>query len=162
MVTQQENELFRQAVKDVRPLNIHSSRVLLKKKKPINKKLPSIDWDETNFTTCKVDEDLFFVRDGLQQKIIKKLRQGKMSIAACLDLHGMTIPKANLALQKFLFICQQKELRNVLIIHGKGSAIIKSAINTWLRNYPDTLAFCSSKPKYGGLGAIYLLLNKPN
>jgi len=162
MVTQQENELFRQAVKDVRPLNIHSSRVLLKKKKPINKKLPSIDWDETNFTTCKVDEDLFFVRDGLQQKIIKKLRQGKMSIAACLDLHGMTIPKANLALQKFLFICQQKELRNVLIIHGKGSAIIKSAINTWLRNYPDTLAFCSAKPKDGGLGAIYLLLNKPN
>jgi len=162
MVTQQENELFRQAVKDVRPLNIHSSRVLLKKKKPINKKLPSIDWDETNFTTCKVDEDLFFVRDGLQQKIIKKLRQGKMSIAAYLDLHGMTIPKANLALQKFLFICQQKELRNVLIIHGKGSAIIKSAINTWLRNYPDTLAFCSAKPKDGGLGAIYLLLNKPN
>jgi len=162
MVTQQENELFRQAVKDVRPLNIHSSRVLLKKKKPINKKLPSIDWDETNFTTCKVDEDLFFVRDGLQQKIIKKLRQGKMSIAAYLDLHGMTIPKANLALQKFLFICQQKELRNVLIIHGKGSAIIKSAINTWLRNYPDTLAFCSAKPKDGGLGTIYLLLSKPD
>lgn len=157
-----KNELFRQAVKDVTPLNIHSSRIVLKKKKPFIKKLPSINLDATNFTTCKVDEDLFFVRDGLQQKTIKKLRQGKMPIAACLDLHGMTTPEANAALQRFLFMCQQKKLRNVLIIHGKGAAIIKSAINTWLRNYPDTLAFCSAQPKDGGLGAIYLLLSKLN
>jgi DNA-nicking Smr family endonuclease len=106
------------------------------------------------------NEDLFFARTGLQHKTIKKLRQGKMSIEACLDLHGMTIPKAETALEEFLFMCQQEELRNVLIIHGKGAGIIKNTINTWLRDYPDTLAFCSAKPKDGGLGAVYLLLRK--
>ena len=154
-----KNELFRQAVQDVKPLD--SSRVLLKKKKPISKKMPNIEWDVINFATCNVDEDLFFVIDGLQPKTIKKLRQGKLPIAACLDLHGMTILEANENLQKFLFMCQQNELRHVLIIHGKGSGILKSAINTWLRSYSDTLAFCSAQPKDGGLGAIYLLLSKP-
>jgi len=166
MVNKQEVDLFQQAVKDVRPLNKdNTSRVVLRKKtRPqvpktdINHKLPNSDWDEHNFTICKADEDLFFARTGLQHKTIKKLRQGKMPILASLDLHGLTIPQANATLQEFLVKCQQKELHKVLLIHGKGSAIIKSAINTWLRNYPHTLAFCSAKPKDGGPGAIYLLL----
>ena len=108
-----------------------------------------------------MQKDLFFARTGLQQKNIKKLRQGKMPIAARLDLHGMTIPEAEDALEEFLLMCQQEELRSVLIIHGKGAGIIKNAINTWLRDYPDTLAFSSAKPKDGGLGAVYLLLRKP-
>ena len=114
------------------------------------------------YMESKMPEDyLFFSHSGLQEKTIKKLRQGKMPIAAILDLHGMTIPQAEDALQEFLLMCQQEELRHVLIIHGKGAGIIKNTVNTWLRDYPDTLAFCSAKPKDGGSGALYLLLRRP-
>lgn len=107
------------------------------------------------------DDYLLFTRTGLQERTIKKFRQGKMPIEAILDLHGMTVFAAEDALQEFLLMCQHEELRYVLIIHGKGTGILKNAVNNWLREYPDTLAFCSAKPKDGGSGALYLLLRRP-
>jgi DNA-nicking Smr family endonuclease len=52
----------------------------------------------------------------------------------------------------------------VRIIHGKGlrsrhkGPVIKTKVNTWLRQRDDILAFCSARPVDGGTGAIYVLL----
>ena len=122
--------------------------------------MPNLDYFTDDFLSCEVNAELFFARPDLPQSTIKNLRQGKMPIFARIDLHGMTIAQAKITLQKFLFGCQQQNIRSVLIIHGKGSGIIKSAINSWLTNYPNTLCFCSAKPQDGGTGAVYLLLSR--
>ncbi|MCK4608169.1 MAG: Smr/MutS family protein [Gammaproteobacteria bacterium] len=165
-----DSELFRKAMAGVKPISKrHLARVVARKKvAPKLRKLqltamkPKIEWQgfNDNFALCDVNDELFFVRPGVQNKTIKQLRQGKMNLEACLDLHGMTVAVAREELQRFLAGCEQERYRCVLIIHGKGSATIKSAVNGWLREYKNTLCFCSAKPKDGGLGAVYLLLRK--
>jgi DNA-nicking Smr family endonuclease len=54
--------------------------------------------------------------------------------------------------------------RCVQIVHGKGynspgnQPVLKNDINLWLRQHQDVLAFCSTPPKAGGTGALYVLL----
>ena len=57
-------------------------------------------------------------------------------------------------------------MRCVCIVHGKGlhsvdgKAVLKSAVNDWLRKIDDVLAFCSAKNSDGGVGALYVLLRR--
>ncbi len=105
-----------------------------------------------------------FARPGLQHSLLRKLRQGRVARAAELDLHGMTVPEARLALQRFLLHCRQRGLRCVCIIHGKGyrspqgRPVLKARLNGWLRQWEDVLAFCPARPADGGGGALYVLL----
>ncbi len=103
-----------------------------------------------------------FFRSGLQHKMIHKMRTGNYEIEAKLDLHGMNVGEAREALARFLLECQQRKIRQVLIIHGKGRAnqvpVLKNKLNHWLRQTRDILAFCSAKSKEGGTGAMYVLL----
>lgn len=172
MISKEEKELFREEVKDVKPLDKkYSEKVNIKKpvSKIRRKNFSGINFDDdvhekileyNNITPCGVDDFLFFVRSGVQEKTIKRLRQGKMLMQMKLDLHGLTVAEAMERLEDFLFYAQKNNIRTALIIHGKGSAKIKSAVNTWLKNYSGTLAFCSAQAKDGGLGAVYLLLKK--
>ena len=54
--------------------------------------------------------------------------------------------------------------RCVRIIHGKGlrsggrGAVLKSALNDWLKRHHDVMAFASAKGIDGGTGALYVLL----
>jgi DNA-nicking Smr family endonuclease len=41
---------------------------------------------------------------------------------------------------------------------GSRGAVLKSAVNTWLRHHYDVLAFTSAKGIDGGTGAVYVLL----
>jgi DNA-nicking Smr family endonuclease len=103
-------------------------------------------------------------RPGLQRRILRRLRRGHYSLAAELDLHGMTVPVARVALQAFLQECRRRDLRCVRIIHGKGrrssneGPVLKVKVDRWLRQREDVLAFCSAQPADGGTGAIYVLL----
>jgi DNA-nicking Smr family endonuclease len=168
MPTEEDKTIFRQAVQGVRPLHPrHLTRASLVNKKTHRRPIRQIfeventvKIFEQNYAEVAADEQLLFFQPSLQPKNLKKLRQGKMEIDAILDLHSMTIAEAKGALEKFLTRCQNQDLRSVLIIHGKGLAKIKSAVNTWLREYALTLAFSSAVPKDGGAGAVYLLLKK--
>ena len=103
---------------------------------------------------------------GLQHKVMKKLRQGKFRRDAEMDLHGLTAERARQALSQFLADADQNGWRCVKIIHGKGlrsnrsSPLIKSRLNSWLRQRRQILAFCSTPPADGGTGAVYVLLRK--
>lgn len=165
MPTQSDIELFRQAVKDVKPLSkrylTHVAKTRKKitaKPRPVIVEAPSLELSDDNNSVVTADQSLFYAKNGLQRKVINHLRQGKISIDAVVDLHGMRVIDAKLVLRDFLLDCKGRRARIVLVIHGKGFAKLKSAVNTWLRNYPDTLAFCSAMPKDGGVGALYLLL----
>ena len=68
----------------------------------------------------------------------------------------------------FSFIQQAlaDDLRNVLIIHGKGrddkshANIVRSYVARWLTEFDDVQAYCTALPHHGGSGACYVALRK--
>jgi DNA-nicking Smr family endonuclease len=112
------------------------------------------------------EDYLAFQGDGVQNKLFSKMRQGKIHIGAALDLHGMTVEKAEPELIDFLIACQQQQIRFARIIHGKGwgsqdnKPVLKGKVNHWLRQSGLVLAFCSAIIKDGGTGAVYVLIRK--
>lgn len=114
------------------------------------------------------EDYISFARTGLQYRIRQKLRRGEIAISAQLDMHGLTVAQAKLALQQFLAKAIREHYRCICIIHGKAARIednrpiLKNNVNQWLRGYPGVLAFCSAKPAHGGVGAVYVLLKADN
>lgn len=107
-----------------------------------------------------------FKRDGVQDGVFKRLRQGKYVCDATLDLHRMTIDEACKAVFDFIQEAIDYELRTVIITHGKGDrsphkkAVLKSYCVHWLEQIPQVLAFHSAQNQHGGAGALYVLLKK--
>ena len=92
------------------------------------------------------------------------MRKGQYNVEAILDLHGMTVAKANAEVDRFLQQCLHQGIRIVLIIHGKGhhsqEPILKNKLNHWLRSIDGVLAFCSAAKEHGSRGASYVLLKR--
>jgi hypothetical protein len=83
-----------------------------------------------------------------------------------IDLHGMTVEKARETLWEFLGEAVRLEVRCVRVTHGKAVRLdgkrpmIKSHVNTWLRQHSQVLGFCSCQAKHGGAGAVYVMLKR--
>ena len=166
-----ELSLFKEAMKDVRPLS-SSDKVLHETRPPRVKFHQEYDDIEPGFADPSIDGDigvedsLFYNSGGLQQSLIKKLKRGLIPIEARLDLHGMNREQANLTLGIFLDDAQQQGFRCINVIHGKGYrsseniGILKSLVNHWLQQHPGIIAFASAPPKDGGTGALNILLRR--
>lgn len=111
-------------------------------------------------------EYLDFALPDLPWRTRSQLKRGEMGWEAGLDLHGYRLEQARQQLESFLDDAQASNQRCVLVVHGKAwgaSAdypVIKSHVNTWLREWPSVLAFCSATDADGGTGAVYVLLRK--
>ncbi|HSS65397.1 MAG TPA: Smr/MutS family protein, partial [Gammaproteobacteria bacterium] len=107
---------------------------------------------------------LFHASPGVQRKVIRMLKRGRIRIEDQLDLHGMRVRDAGHALETFLTECSERGLRCVRVVHGKGlrtgGSVLKENVAAWLRLRSDVLAFCSATPNDGGTGAVYVLLKK--
>ena len=108
---------------------------------------------------------LSFKRPGIQHGVFKKLRLGKYTVEAYLDLHRMTVEQARMAVIRFVRYCLSQHIRCALINHGKGEgrqqpAVLKSCIAYWLPQLEEILAFHSAQQHQGGLGATYIMLKK--
>lgn len=166
--------LFRAEVSDAKPLNHQPTPIKTVKPQPkVTKRISeSSESVKESFSdmyapeTIGNEEYLEYRGPGIQHKLFSKMRQGKIHLDAELDLHGMTIAKAEPSLADFLDICQQQQIRYVRIIHGKGwgsrdnKPVLKSKINHWLRQSSIVLAFCSATIEDGGTGAVYVLLKR--
>jgi DNA-nicking Smr family endonuclease len=112
------------------------------------------------------DEILSFARDGVQPKIMTKLKKGQYPFNSQVDLHGSTISEAGVKLQQALNTALASHDRCILIVHGRGKGsinnrpAIKSQLNQWLRDSPNVLAFHSALAQHGGTGAVYVLLKR--
>lgn len=109
-------------------------------------------------------DTLTYRGEGIQDSVWRRLRRGSYHIGAELDLHGLNRDAARQAVAVFLADCQDRNLRALRIIHGKGRGspnsgpVIKALLDGWLRRRKDVLAFCSARPHDGGTGAVYVLL----
>ncbi|RJG14386.1 DNA mismatch repair protein MutS [Pseudomonas cavernicola] len=112
------------------------------------------------------EDALNWARDGVQEGQMRKLKLGQISFEGSLDLHGMSVEKARDTLWEFIAEATKLEVRCVRITHGKAVRLdgkrpmLKSHVNTWLRQHPQVLGFTSCLPKHGGTGAIYVMLKR--
>ncbi|HSW93670.1 MAG TPA: Smr/MutS family protein [Gammaproteobacteria bacterium] len=170
-LSDEETTLFRDAMKGVSPLThtkIPSPKKSLPPRvRPVIKE--QIDEgvffsDNEHMDPVESEDFLLFSRSGVQQKVLRKMRQGQYNAEAHLDLHGKTIDEARESLARFLLQCQHDKIRTILIIHGKGKdgrlPVLKNKLNNWLRQTEQVIAFCSAIPKQGGSGALIVLLRR--
>ncbi len=170
----EECELFRAALRDVRPLSPHG-RILPQpnhcppiplslfrdEREVIRESLHDpIRWDEDALT----GEEAAFVRPGISRQTLRRLRNGEWVAQAELDLHGLTRIAAKHELAEFLHECKRRGARCIRIIHGKGlgsqnrEPVLKLHVRHWLTQRDEVLAFVQARPVDGGGGAVMVLL----
>ena len=105
-----------------------------------------------------------YLHNGLPRMALRKLRRGVWPVQDSLDLHGNNRDAARKLLQEFLHEATQREMRCVLVIHGKGTnsrggeAVLRKLTRHWLTQHPRVLGYCDAAPKQGGSGAVLVLL----
>jgi DNA-nicking Smr family endonuclease len=105
-----------------------------------------------------------YLSNGLSRMTLRKLRRGTWPIEDSLDLHGNHTDAARKLLQEFLHAAAQRNLRCVLVIHGKGlnsrggEAVLRKLARHWLAQHPHVLGYCDATPADGGSGAVLILL----
>ena len=168
-----DTDLFRQTVGKVQTvkqdkISLHEQRQA--KPKPYPKPLV-MNFDAhlnsrraEEVETVGIYDSMNFLSAGLQNNVLKKLRRGFFGIDAEIDLHGLNTNDAKRYLFHFLHNSVEEGCRCVHIVHGKGYRspdnlpVIKNEVNRWLRQHNDVQAFCSTSPKDGGTGALFVLL----
>jgi len=171
-LSSEDSDLFRQSIgkvkaveSDTLQLTPHEKPKPYPKDKPVDSIKP---FDSGNIEVEKLyqEDSVSFLAPGLQKNVIKKLRKGYYGFDASIDLHGLTSQQAKQQLTKFLHFSIEDGYRCVHIIHGKGygssnnQPVLKNDINLWLRQHSNVQAFCSTPPKDGGTGAVFVLLKR--
>lgn len=96
----------------------------------------------------------------------KKVRRGKLSIAASFDLHGHTQASAARALPAFLEGQQTQGARCVRVITGKGQqgqGVLRRNFLLWLESPAArrlVSGYAEAHPRHGGAGAFYVFLRR--
>jgi len=170
--------LFKSEMRGVKPLKY--DRTDTGKPKPDRARLATLRQAATQrVETIKVDglsdqfvidvgaeDELYWAREGVQEGQMRKLKQGQVGFEGSLDLHGMKVEQARDTLWEFIAEAVRREIRCVRVTHGKAARLdgkrplIKSHVNTWLRQHPQVLGFASCLPRHGGTGALYVLLRR--
>jgi DNA-nicking Smr family endonuclease len=169
-----EEALLRDALKGVAPLR-NPGKARLQRPPPAPTPLQTLRDDEQVLQDSLSDqmpmeigletgEELVFLRNGLSNQILKKLRRGYWATQDHLDLHGLRAEEARTLLVSFLNDALKHGLRCVRIVHGKGlrsrnaEPVLKRKIGNWLGQRDEVLAFVQARPEDGGGGAVMVLL----
>mgnify|MGYP005840728021 CR=1 FL=1 len=109
-------------------------------------------------------EELLWLRPGLQNRVMTRLRRGYWSVQDEIDLHQMNADAATRSIRIFLDEALASGKRCIKIIHGKGlrsgpaGPRLKAVTARVLSRHASVLAFGSAPPADGGTGAVYVLL----
>lgn len=171
-IKDEDRELFRSAVRGVRPLGQPKRAPEREKRRPraTSRRADeaAVLADSLRLDAADLDvesgDELSFRRDGVAESVLRRLRRGDYAVRDEIDLHGMTQDEARGALAAFLAEAAHHGHRCLRVIHGKGRGsghrgpVLKSAVNRWLRRHGAVRAFCSARRNDGGTGAAYVLL----
>lgn len=172
-IVDDDNALFRNAVRDVAPLAASDKIAYTTRQhpQPIPRQIlrdeqtaPDDFLSDHISMEIEAGDEWSFLRPGVSRQTLRRLRRGHWRIQAQLDLHGFTRDEARLELVTFLNDSNQHGFRCVRVIHGKGLSskhgepVLKARIGSWLSQREDVLAFCQAKPEDGGSGAVLVLL----
>jgi DNA-nicking Smr family endonuclease len=164
-----DSALFRDAVKDVKPLK-GSGRQVPEPRRLVPRPLQLEADEQAALKEMRdgpwpdIGEVLSYRGGGIQDAVFRRLQRGTYKVGSELDLHGLRADEAKLAIVRFLADARDRGTRCVRIIHGKGlrskgdGPVLKQRLDGWLRQRSDVLAFCSARREDGGTGAVYVLL----
>lgn len=174
-VSKSDRELFRDAIGDVEPVRDSPARVETRRKpspeprmteaseQAVFEELLSRDPD---LEKMESGEELAYLAPGVQNRILRRLRRGRYSVGADLDLHQMSLSEARSAVVAFLRDARDAGITCVKIVHGKGLRSpnrmpeLKRMVNGLLRRRSEVVAFASAPRADGGTGAVYVLLRR--
>ncbi|MGR3461815.1 MAG: Smr/MutS family protein [Roseovarius sp.] len=112
---------------------------------------------------------------AMDRKSFQRLKRGKLSPEAKLDLHGMTLDQAHGALVGFMLRAHGAGKRLVLVVTGKGKdrdgggpipvrhGVLRHNVPHWLRLPPLgplVLQVTEAHIRHGGGGAYYVYLRR--
>ena len=167
-----DDQLFRQEMDGVVPLRTapttdsRTPRSMTSRHKPAefcDGYVPSVLSDADASTHIDSDDGSSLRKNGIQKKTMQKLKRGRFTIGAELDLHNMTTKIAYPVLLEFIADAYSRSLDSVRVIHGKGlrsekEPKLKLMTRQILRDHPHVLAYTTCKPADGGSGAVDILL----
>jgi DNA-nicking Smr family endonuclease len=174
-----EEQLFSQAVQGVTPLGESPGELPPYPRVKPSRPVPDLEAEEvmqalrelvegdTPLSFIETDEVIEGAVEGLDPRMLKKLRAGELSVQDHLDLHGLTWEEARQEVDRFLTSAMQHGKRCVLIVHGRGHGskdhipVLKNALRRWFARgsiQKRVLAFTTARPCDGGAGAVYVLL----
>jgi DNA-nicking Smr family endonuclease len=119
------------------------------------------------FDFADTEEFIEAAVQGLDRRILRRLRRGELAIQAHLDLHGYNRAEARQMVGAFVDQARSEGKRCVLIVHGRGLGskdnipVLKQKLAAWLTRGAigrKVLAYSSARPYDGGAGAVYVLL----
>ncbi len=85
----------------------------------------------------------------------------RMPIDGVLDLHTFRPSELPDLLDDYLEACRQAGIRQVRIIHGKGTGILRRRVHGLLNKHPDVRSYQDAPPEAGGWGATIATLDFP-
>ncbi len=159
MISKEDKDLFRKAVQDV--VRLDKQPHLLKPVKKYPK--PTYADDDIVIKNWVGGEQIihFCQPNYCNTRAYNQLKKGDITPELSIDLHEKTSAQAKVLLQELLVNSNNYCL---CIIHGKGShskdgyALLKSLTAQLLRTNERVLAYHSCPAKYGGTGAVLVLL----
>jgi DNA-nicking Smr family endonuclease len=170
--TDEDDELFRAAMRDVKPLPERIAAVT-PPKPPAQARFTRADEQEVlresllppaDAAAVATGEELSFRRPHVTEAVLLKLRRGHYVVDAEVDLHGLNAAQARIVLRDFIAAAFAHNHSCVRIVHGKGKRsgsrgpVLKHLVNHWLQRIDAVLAFGSARAVDGGSGAVYVLL----
>jgi DNA-nicking Smr family endonuclease len=84
----------------------------------------------------------------------------ELPIDGVLDLHTFAPREVKDLVPAYLAACQEKGLREVRIIHGKGIGNLRRTVHALLARHPEVVSFSLAHPQFGGWGATVVELRK--
>ncbi|BFI49009.1 UPF0115 protein [Yersinia pseudotuberculosis] len=99
-----------------------------------------------------------YVRPGVDNFEVKKLRRGDYSPEMFLDLHGLTQKQAKQELGALIAACKREHVYCACVMHGHGKHVLKQQTPLWMAQHPDVLAFHQAPKEWGGTAALLLLI----
>jgi DNA-nicking Smr family endonuclease len=75
-----------------------------------------------------------------------------------IDLHAFAPRDVASVVAEYLAQCQRLGLREVRIVHGRGTGAQRRIVRALLARHPDVLAFADAPPEAGGWGATVVTL----
>jgi DNA-nicking Smr family endonuclease len=105
----------------------------------------------------------------LEERDRRRLARGLAEVDARIDLHGMRQERAFSALLSFLYRCQARNQKTVLVITGKGReghdgrGVLRQSVPAWLARpeFRDlVVGIEEAGRRHGGAGALYVRLRR--
>ena len=107
-------------------------------------------------------------RKSVSQNHLKQIKQKKLKPEGVIDLHGHRLHTAKTILQKYIFNAYEMNLRNILIITGKGhnnNGLLKKEVPSWLNDkilIKYLINYETAPKRLGGEGALLVRIKNKN